>query len=81
MPELTSPQDTAQLHRFNKLCDVFFPLLTIFYHYHFRTKKSLEVSLDWLRPGHHKTLRHIAEHLLDSRKKMCKLFFVPCIAM
>ncbi|CAG9938328.1 unnamed protein product [Clonostachys rosea f. rosea IK726] len=31
----------------------FFGVLAIFYHYHFRNKKSLEVSLDWLKaPGY-----------------------------
>jgi hypothetical protein len=26
----------------------FFPLLTMFYHYQFRMKKSVELSLDWV---------------------------------
>ena len=56
----------------------FFPVMTIFYHYHFRNKKSVEVSMDWLkapyptRACHSKRLHHAAKEMFDSRKPFCK---------
>ncbi|KAG9249526.1 uncharacterized protein F5Z01DRAFT_631548 [Emericellopsis atlantica] len=59
--------------RVQYLSDGFFPLLATFYHYQFRTKKSLEVSLDWLRSSkyngcRYKAIEHSGRILLDSRK-------------
>ncbi|OAA73839.1 hypothetical protein ISF_00740 [Cordyceps fumosorosea ARSEF 2679] len=62
-----------------KLChwmsNMVFPLMTTFYHYQFRTKKSLEVSLDWLSSSKYpskayksKALQMTAKHLFESRK-------------
>lgn len=49
------------------------------YHYQFRTKKSLEVSLDWLKSSkyprearHSKILAVTTKCLIDSRKDFCK---------
>ena len=55
--------------------DTFFPLMGIFYHYLFRTKKSLEVSIDWLKGPKYcqgQTIKLYARQLLDTRKSMCK---------
>ncbi|KAG6171631.1 hypothetical protein E4U27_007140 [Claviceps purpurea] len=38
----------AQTQQYKRLIDCFFPLLATFYHYQFRTKKSIELSLTWL---------------------------------
>ncbi|POR31777.1 Uncharacterized protein TPAR_08018 [Tolypocladium paradoxum] len=59
------------------LADTHFPLVAIFYHYQFRTKKSLELSLDWLETGPYlrqapkkkAELRRIGQQLLDARKE------------
>ncbi|KAJ6782912.1 hypothetical protein PWT90_10489 [Aphanocladium album] len=58
------------------MSDMVFPLMTTFYHYQFRTKKSLEVSLDWLSSSKYpsracksKPLHMTAKHLFDSRKE------------
>lgn len=56
-------------------------MLTMFYHYQFRTKKSLEVSLDWLKSSssypsralRSKMLHYTARDLVDSRREFCKL--------
>jgi hypothetical protein len=58
--------------RVQHLADEFFPLLATFYHYQFRTRKSLEVSLDWLKSSkysgcRHKAIEHSGKILLDSR--------------
>ncbi|KAM3465776.1 hypothetical protein MY5147_008416 [Beauveria neobassiana] len=57
------------------MADMVFPLMTTFYHYQFRTKKSLEVSLDWLSSSKYpskacksKVLQMTAKHLFESRK-------------
>ncbi|ATY64906.1 hypothetical protein A9K55_005275 [Cordyceps militaris] len=57
------------------MLDLVFPLMTTFYHYQFRTKKSLEVSLDWLSSSKYpskacksKTLHLTSKHLFESRK-------------
>lgn len=57
------------------MSDLVFPLMTTFYHYQFRTKKSLEVSLDWLSSSKYpsracksKPLQMTAKHLFESRK-------------
>lgn len=57
------------------MSDMVFPLMTTFYHYQFRTKKSLEVSLDWLSSSKYpakacksKVLQMTAKHLFESRK-------------
>lgn len=61
--------------RYRMLTD-FFPLIAIFYHYQFRTKKSLEVSLDWpksaARPCQSKSIHRAAEKVLERRKSFCK---------
>jgi hypothetical protein len=59
--------------RVQYLSDGFFPLLATFYHYQFRTKKSLEVSLDWLKSSKYngcrsRAIEHSGRILLDSRK-------------
>jgi hypothetical protein len=41
----------AQCRPYQKLIDSFFPLMAVFYRYQFRTKKSLEMSMDWLKPS------------------------------
>ncbi|KAL6886539.1 hypothetical protein HDV57DRAFT_392431 [Trichoderma longibrachiatum] len=60
---------------YKRLADSFFPLLVVFYHYQFRTKKSLELSLDWLKAPtyppalcHNRAIRESAQQLLDCRK-------------
>lgn len=57
------------------MADMVFPLITTFYHYQFRTKKSLEVSLDWLSSSKYpsracksKPLQITAKALFESRK-------------
>jgi hypothetical protein len=55
-------------------------LLAIFYHYQFRTKKSIEFSFDWLDnissshvPREDRDLiRRLGQQLLASRKELCK---------
>lgn len=52
--------------------------MTIFYHYQFRMKKSLEFSPDWLREPKYSARRHVkgieaaANDMLDCRKKFRK---------
>lgn len=65
---------------YKRLAESFYPLLVVFYHYQFRTKKSLELSLDWLKTPqypaaacHSRAIREAAQYLLDSRKEHCKL--------
>ncbi|KAL6818612.1 hypothetical protein GGI42DRAFT_359658 [Trichoderma sp. SZMC 28013] len=60
---------------YKRLSDSFFPLLVVFYHYQFRTKKSLELSLDWLKSPTYpvaacqsRAIREAAQQLLDARK-------------
>ncbi|UNI14947.1 hypothetical protein JDV02_001524 [Purpureocillium takamizusanense] len=63
---------------YQRLADVHFPMVAIFYHYQFRTKKSLEISLDWLQAGsHHRhdpknkgDICHLGRRLLEARKDM-----------
>ncbi|KYK58617.1 hypothetical protein DCS_05634 [Drechmeria coniospora] len=65
-------------HDYKQLTDIHFPLVAIFYHYQFRTKKSLELSLDWLDAG--PQLQHsprkkmdicrLGQELLDARRSM-----------
>jgi len=65
---------------YQRLADVHFPMVAIFYHYQFRTKKSLEISLDWLQAGsHHRhdpknkgDICHLGRRLLEARKDMCR---------
>ncbi|KAF7562176.1 hypothetical protein G7046_g1963 [Stylonectria norvegica] len=68
---------TAKKMQYKRLAERFFPLMTVFYHYQFRTKKSLEMSLDWLKSPSYplracqsKSLRIYAKDLVDSRKQM-----------
>lgn len=56
-----------------------FPLVTIFYHYQFRTKKNLEVSMDWLKGSKYasrcrnaKAVEHAGKALIDCRKQFRK---------
>lgn len=65
---------------YKRLAENFYPLLVVFYHYQFRTKKSLELSLDWLKTPqypaaacHSRAIHEAAQYLLDSRKEHCKL--------
>lgn len=73
-----SPGKDAIQHRYKCLLENFFPLLAIFYHYQFRTKKSLELSPDWLRAPKYSSVRRVkaiettARGLLDCRKKFRK---------
>lgn len=52
--------------------------MAIFYHYQFRTKKSLDLSLDWLEAGlaagqkKRAEVRRLGQQLLDARKDMCE---------
>lgn len=64
---------------YKRLAESFYPLLVVFYHYQFRTKKSLELSLDWLKTPkypaaacHSRAIHEAAQYLLDSRKEHCK---------
>lgn len=66
---------------YKRLAESFYPLLVVFYHYQFRTKKSLELSLDWLKTSqypaaacHSRAIHETAQYLLDSRKEHCKFF-------
>ncbi|KAK1241473.1 hypothetical protein MKX08_001447 [Trichoderma sp. CBMAI-0020] len=61
---------------YKRLAESFYPLLVVYYHYQFRTKKSLELSLDWLKTPkypaaacHSKAIHEAAQYLLDSRKE------------
>ncbi|KAL6869296.1 hypothetical protein ACO1O0_000620 [Amphichorda felina] len=69
------PLAAAIHNRYKYLLEHFFPLVAIFYHYQFRTKKSLELSADWLREPKFSSGRYIkaiettAGDLLDCRKK------------
>lgn len=54
-----------------------FPVVSIFYHYQFRTKKNIEVSMDWMKSPkfssrRNKHVEHAAQTLLDSRKHFRK---------
>ena len=67
--------------QYQELFERFFPMLTVFYHYQFRTKKSLEFSLDWLKSppypasaSQSKRIRSFAKDLIESRKKFCKCY-------
>ncbi|KAF4512444.1 hypothetical protein G6O67_001583 [Ophiocordyceps sinensis] len=63
---------------YRQLADTYFPLVAIFYHYQFRTKKSLDLSLDWLEAGlaagqalkKRAEIRRLGQQLLDARKDM-----------
>ncbi|KAK7420471.1 hypothetical protein QQZ08_010387 [Neonectria magnoliae] len=55
------------------LTDKVFPLLAVLYHYQFRTKKSLEMPLDWLKSSPHqanrtKRIRKHAKEMANSKK-------------
>ncbi|CAM1506803.1 Fc.00g064440.m01.CDS01 [Cosmosporella sp. VM-42] len=72
VPDSTISKMRAQ---YQGLSEKFFPLMAVFYHYQFRTKKSLELSLDWLKSPYpskacqSKRIRNFAKDLIDSRKK------------
>ncbi|KAF5125625.1 hypothetical protein E5D57_010315 [Metarhizium anisopliae] len=76
----SSPDEfiSSQTHQYQRLVDNFYPLLTIFYHYQFRTKKSIELSFEWLDgissshvPREDKELiRRFGHQLLASRKDL-----------
>lgn len=59
-------------------------MIAIFYHYHFRNKKSIEVSMDWLKSPYpsqacrSKGLQQAGTDMLDGRKPFCKL---PCACL
>ncbi|KAF7545139.1 hypothetical protein G7Z17_g9397 [Cylindrodendrum hubeiense] len=59
------------------MTDKVFPLLAIFYHYQFRTKKSLDMSLDWLKSSsypsracHSKRIRKFTKDMMSSKKEL-----------
>lgn len=65
--------------RYKWLGDVVYPLLSVFYHYQFRTKKSLELSVDWLKRPAQKIgmldlgpIGQTCQALLNSRKDFCE---------
>ncbi|KID90035.1 hypothetical protein MGU_02740 [Metarhizium guizhouense ARSEF 977] len=80
MQDPSSPDEfiSSQTHQYQRLVDNFYPLLTIFYHYQFRTKKSIELSFEWLDgisssyvPREDKELiRRFGHQLLASRKDL-----------
>ncbi|KAK2596188.1 hypothetical protein QQS21_006393 [Conoideocrella luteorostrata] len=39
---------SSRQDHYTRLLNNFYPLLTIFYHYQYRTKKSIELSFDWV---------------------------------
>ncbi|GAO15506.1 hypothetical protein UVI_02020800 [Ustilaginoidea virens] len=76
----SSPDEfiTSQTQQHRRLVDNFYPLLAIFYHYQFRTRKSIELSFDWLDgmpsssvPREDKdNIRCIGQQLLVSRASL-----------
>ncbi|KAG5984030.1 hypothetical protein E4U55_006259 [Claviceps digitariae] len=84
MQDPSSPDEfiTCQTLQYRRLIDGFYPLLAIFYHYQFRTKKSIELSFDWLDsisssnvPREEKTqIRHFGQQLLVSRRGLYDYF-------
>lgn len=57
----------------------FFPLLTMFYHYQFRMKKSVELSLDWLastsspsEQRRNRLLVNCVQDIDDARMDFCR---------
>jgi hypothetical protein len=73
------PKVAMKGQMYKRLAESFYPLLVVFYHYQFRTKKSLEMSLDWLKTPqypaaacHSRAIHETAQYLLDSRKEHCK---------
>ncbi|KAK5990793.1 hypothetical protein PT974_09066 [Cladobotryum mycophilum] len=67
----------SQTYIYKWIADSFFPLLTVFYHYQFRTKKSLEMSMDWLKAPSYparacqsNAIHMHAQQLLDARKDL-----------
>lgn len=59
------------------MCESVFPLVSIFYHYQFRTKKNVEVSMEWMKGSkfsarRSKAVDHAAQSMLDSRKHFCE---------
>lgn len=60
-------------------CERVFPIVAIFYHYTFRTKKSIELSLDCFEQKPHNQLseqraetRRLAQKLVDARRELCR---------
>ncbi|KAF4123408.1 hypothetical protein GMORB2_6109 [Geosmithia morbida] len=73
----SDPHSLALQSQCRFFLDCFFPQVTIFYHYQFRNKKSLEVSLDWLNApkyasrlrGSGKGIEQAGKAMIDCRKK------------
>lgn len=62
-----------------RLTGSFFPLLTTFYHYQFRMKKSIELSLDWMmsssyppRAQNSRLMHESLQEINDSRRDFCE---------
>lgn len=76
----SSPDEfiSSQTQQYRRLIDNFYPLLAVFYHYQFRTKKSIELSFDWLDnisssnvPREDKSqIRYFGQKLLASRRDL-----------
>ncbi|KAG5926818.1 hypothetical protein E4U42_002924 [Claviceps africana] len=68
----------SQTQQYGRLMNKFYPMLAGFYHYQFRTKKSVELSFDWLDgisfsnvSREDKTqIRHVGRQLLTSRREL-----------
>ncbi|KAG6038371.1 hypothetical protein E4U41_004237 [Claviceps citrina] len=80
MQDPSSPDEfiTSQTQQCRRLIENFYPLLAVFYHYQFRTKKSIELSFDWLEnmsssnvpPEDKSQIRHFGQQLLVSRRAL-----------
>jgi hypothetical protein len=80
---LTKLKVARETRQYQWLCESFFPLMTVFYHYQFRSKKSLELSLDWLKTSkcprrvwESRAIPIIGQQLIDSRREMCEYILV-----
>ncbi|UNI19549.1 hypothetical protein JDV02_005729 [Purpureocillium takamizusanense] len=82
------PNNPAAAHDeslYQWMIDKVFSHLATFYHYHFRTKRSLEISLDWLnsskypsRAFHSQKLRKFTKDMLRSREDLCTYPIACC---
>jgi hypothetical protein len=54
--------------RYKYLFENLFPLVSVFYHYQFRTKRSVELSLDWLKKPS-EALESGVKHLMATRTR------------
>ncbi|KAH7329074.1 hypothetical protein B0I35DRAFT_473712 [Stachybotrys elegans] len=77
---LAHPQhghEASHQAQYRRLSDGFFPLMSTLYHYQFRTRQSLELSLEWLKAMPYpptafrrSDIHQLAQQLLDGRKAM-----------